>query len=337
MYSIKENFPLVSYNTFHVTATARYFVELNNESSVRSFLNSRAFEQIPLLVLGGGSNILFTQDFKGVVIHPLIKGIEVTEEKKSHVFLKAGAGENWDSFVQYCVDHNLSGVENLSWIPGFVGASPVQNIGAYGTEIKDFIENVEGYTIQTGKKFRLRANDCRFEYRDSIFKHDLKGKVVITHVTFRLNKDPLYNISYPDLKEEMNNYEDTTIRNIREAIIKIRKFKLPDPAETGNAGSFFKNPVLEVDRAAELKKYYPSVPVYAMNNDTSKISAAWLIEQAGWKGKNFGNAGTHKRQPLIIINRGGATGEEILKCAQKIQKAVMNLFGVRLETEVNII
>lgn len=337
MHPIKENHPLIDYNTFHVAANARYFIEVNDESSVRDFLNTGSYTSLPVFVLGGGSNVLFTKDYPGTIIHPLIRGIEVAGEKASEVKLKVGAGENWDDFVRYCVDHNLGGIENLSWIPGFVGASPVQNIGAYGTEIKDNIEKVEGYLIGTCKKFSLHARDCKFAYRDSIFKNELKGKVIITHVTYRLTREPVFNITYPDLQKEMEVYSDATLQNIRQAIIKIRKFKLPEPSDIGNAGSFFKNPVLTNDRVTELKRFYPGIPVYAIDDSTSKISAAWLIEQSGWKGKNYGNAGTHKRQPLILINRGNATGLEILQCALKIQKAVMNNFGVKLEMEVNII
>ncbi|HEX2396405.1 MAG TPA: UDP-N-acetylmuramate dehydrogenase [Bacteroidales bacterium] len=337
MYSIKENFQLAGFNTFHVAAIARYFIELNDESSVRDFLKSEMRDQYPVLVLGGGSNVLFTKDFPGVVIHPLIRGIAVESEKGSIVCLKVGAGENWDGFVQYCVERNLGGIENLSWIPGLVGASPVQNIGAYGMEIKDNVEKVEGFFIDSGKKFSLSANECRFAYRDSIFKNDLKGKVIITRVVFKLNREPVFNTSYPDLLKEMDEYSDTTIHNIRQAIIKIRKFKLPDPAETGNAGSFFKNPVVSEERCSELRRFFPSIPIYIMHDGSYKISAAWLIDQAGWKGKSCGKAGTHKRQPLIIINHGDATGEEIYQCSLKIRKAVMNQFGIRLETEVNII
>jgi UDP-N-acetylmuramate dehydrogenase len=337
MYSIKENIALESYNTFHVAAFARYFVELTDESQVHDFLNSQHHNKHSLFVLGGGSNVLFTRNYQGYIIKPEIMGIERIKEIGRDVFLRAGAGESWDGFVQYCVDHNLGGVENLSWIPGTVGASPVQNIGAYGIEIKDIVEKVEGYFMDSGRKFTLLAADCRFGYRDSVFKKQYKGNIIITHVTFRLNKEPEFNTSYPDLQKEMDEFSDTTIRNIRQAIIKIRKFKLPDHEETGNAGSFFKNPVISEDKIRELKQHFPGIPSYIMNDGSFKVSAAWLIEQAGWKGKKYGKAGTHNRQPLIIINLGGATGADILQCAIRIQNAVMNTFGIKLETEVNII
>jgi len=337
MNPIKEYFPLLNYNTFHVAAAARYFIELTDESSARDFVTSPFCRQHPVFVLGGGSNVLLTKDFDGTVIHPLLTGIEITGENKSMLKLTVGAGENWDGLVQHCVDHNWGGIENLSWIPGLVGASPVQNIGAYGVEIKDFVEKVEGYRIENGKKFNLPGKECNFSYRNSIFKNELKGKVIITHVTIRLNKDPQFNTGYPELQKEMDGYDDTTLQNIRQAVIKIRKFKLPDPAQTGNAGSFFKNPVVSDGRATDLKRFFPGIPVYKLSDGTCKISAAWLIEQSGWKGKSCGNAGTHTRQPLILINRGRATGEEILLCALKVQKAVMNNFGIRLEMEVNVI
>jgi UDP-N-acetylmuramate dehydrogenase len=337
MHSIIENFPLLDYNTFHVAAMARYFVELTDDKSVTEFLSVTSGKHEPVFVLGAGSNILFTQDFKGTIIHPAIRGIETSADKGSTVIVKVGAGEKWDDFVQYCVDRDLGGIENLSWIPGLVGASPVQNIGAYGMEIKDNVEKVEGYMIGTGKEFSLKGRECQFAYRDSIFKNELKGKVVITHVTFRLNREPVFNTSYPDLRKEIDEYDDTSLHNIRQAIIKIRKLKLPDPSELGNAGSFFKNPVVSIDRVSELKRFYPGIPAYTMTDSLVKISAAWLIEQSGWKGKRYGNTGTHKRQPLIIINHGNATGKEILHCATIIQKAVMNKFGVKLEMEVNII
>lgn len=336
-YSIKENHLLTDYNTFHVSASAKYFVELSNESMVSDFLTSEFHKRGPLFVLGGGSNVLFTKDFEGIIIRPMIYGIDTDHGKGTVVKLKVGAGENWDKFVQYCVDHNLGGIENLSWIPGLVGASPVQNIGAYGVEVKDNVVKVEGYSLETGKKFSLGEKDCRFTYRDSIFKNELKGKVIITHVTFKLFKEPVFNTSYPDLQKEMDEYAETTLHNIRQAIIKIRKYKLPDPAETGNAGSFFKNPVIDADRAADLKRFFPDVPLYQTKDGNYKISAAWLIDRSGWKGRKCGNAGTHNRQPLIIINHGGATGDEIYHCAMKIRKAVMNMFGICLEPEVNIV
>ncbi len=336
IYSIHENFPLESYNTFHVKAFSRYFVELSDEEQVNVFLKTRNTDH-PVFVLGGGSNVLFTREFPGTIIRPAIRGINLVKEKGTTVFIRAGAGENWDGFVHYCVAQNLAGIENLSWIPGTVGASPVQNIGAYGVEIRDCIEVVEGFYIDSGKKFMFTANDCRFGYRDSTFKNELKGKVIITHVVYRLTRESLFNTTYPDLLKEMDQYSETTVENIRKAIIKIRKFKLPDPDELGNAGSFFKNPVISAEKHNELKLHFPGMPVYAKNDGTNKVPAAWLIEQAGWKGRKYGNTGTHKRQPLIIVNHGGATGAEILECAMKVRSDVMRMFGIKLEMEVNVI
>lgn len=337
MTSVKENYDLQRYNTFQIAAHSRFFVELHDLPSVIDFLNSGFIGQYPYFILGGGSNVLFTHDFPGIIIHPAVMGIEKTHEDDSHVIIRAGAGEEWDGLVDFCVNNNWGGIENLSWIPGHVGACPVQNIGAYGVEIMDYIHTVTGYMIENGRKITLTAKECQFSYRDSIFKNELKNRVLITHVNFRLNKDPLFNTGYPDLKKEMDNYADTTLQNIRQAIIKIRKYKLPDPSETGNAGSFFKNPVIAEKQADDLQRFYPVMPVYNLANGSVKLSAAWLIEQSGWKGKICGNAATHMKQPLIIINRGGATGEEILQCALKIQKAVMNHFAIKLEMEVNVL
>jgi UDP-N-acetylmuramate dehydrogenase len=312
-------------------------MELEDDASAHEFLLSGLPRQYPCFVLGGGSNVLFTKDYNGIIIRPVIKGIEKSDEDDRHVIIRAGAGEEWDGFVHYCVMNNWAGIENLSWIPGTVGASPVQNIGAYGAEIMDFIHLVEGYNIETGESFKLTAGECKFSYRDSIFKHELKNRILITRVSFRLKKYPDFNIKYPDLKRELENSEKVTIEIIREAIIKIRKLKLPDPAETGNAGSFFKNPVLNENKVQKIQKIFPDMPLYRLDNGNAKVPAAWLIEKSGWKGKSSGNAGTHKRQPLILVNHGNATGDEILQCAHSIQKDVEEMFGVELEMEVNVI
>jgi UDP-N-acetylmuramate dehydrogenase len=337
MTSVKENWSLINYNTFKVAANTRMFVELEDIPSVIDFISGDLTKKQPCFVLGGGSNVLFTKDFDGIIVRPLIKGIHIIYEDKSNAFIKAGAGEQWDFLVAYCVAKDWGGIENLSFIPGLIGASPVQNIGAYGVEVMDFIDSVEGYRIDTGKKFTLQANECKFSYRNSIFKTELKNKILITHVVFKLNKEPVYNTSYPDLRKEMENYPETTLHTIRQAVIAIRKKKLPDPDMIGNAGSFFKNPVVDNQKAEMLRKYFPAIPAYKQSDGNFKLSAAWLIDQCGWKGKRCGNSGTHKNQPLILINHGGATGEEILQCALKIQNAVITQFGIRLEMEVNIL
>jgi UDP-N-acetylmuramate dehydrogenase len=337
MSTIKENFALLDYNTFQIAANARFFIELDDIKAIKDFLSSDLACIQPHFILGGGSNVLFTKDFDGLIIHPVIKGIEKTGENNDTVSIRAGAGEEWDGFVEHCVDHEWGGIENLSMIPGMVGACPVQNIGAYGVEVMDFIDSVEGYMLNDAKMIRLSTEACQFSYRDSIFKKVLKDQVIITHVNFRLFKKHQFKTNYPDLKKELNNYPDTTIKTIRQAIRVIRSSKLPDPAVTGNAGSFFKNPCVNKEHADSLRRYYPGIPEYNCADGSVKLSAAWLIEQCGWKGKTCGKAGIHKKQPLIIINRGGASGDEILRCALKVQKSVMNHFAIKLEMEVNIL
>jgi UDP-N-acetylmuramate dehydrogenase len=337
MMVIKEDFPLGHYNTFHVNANARYFAELQSIQDINEFLNSPVAKILPRFILGGGSNVLFTKDFDGVILHPVISGLEKVSENEHTVWLRVGAGESWDSFVEYCVSHELGGIENLSLIPGTVGASPVQNIGAYGVEAAEVIDSVEGVLLENKTTFLLHSEECRFSYRDSIFKGELKDAVFITHVTFRLQKDHILKTSYPDLEKELDNFDDTNIHTIREAVIAVRKKKLPDPCILGNAGSFFKNPVVSRDKMNSLRHTFPQVKGFAIEGGSFKLSAAWLIEHSGWKGRKLGRAGTYKTQPLILVNHGEATGEEILACAMKIQKAVMNHFAIKLETEVNVL
>jgi UDP-N-acetylmuramate dehydrogenase len=337
MSVIKENISLSNLHTFHINARARYLVELEDRDDIMGFLKSDVSEIRPRFVLGSGSNVLFVSDFGGVIVQPRIMGIEKTAENKEKVFIRVGAGEIWDNFVEFCVNKELGGIENLSWIPGTVGATPIQNIGAYGMEAKDVIEMVEAVRLDDGKRIKLTAKECQFSYRDSIFKHELKDKVIITHVTYRLSKMHQFITGYPDLEKELDNYPETSIHHIRQAIIQIRKNKLPDPAVNGNAGSFFKNPIVSESKGRSIRSSYPRIPVYENKDGMVKLSAAWLIEQCGWKGKRMSNTGTYKNQPLIIINYGEATGEEILSCARRIQKTVINKFGIKLEMEVNII
>lgn len=337
MSQIIKDFPLLQYNTFQVEANTCFFIEFKDIAEIQAFLNSADAGILPRFVLGGGSNVLFTKDFDGIILHPALKGIEKAGENSETVRVRVGAGETWDNFVEYCVAHDWGGVENLSLIPGSVGACPVQNIGAYGAQIGDVIDTVEAIVLEDNKKLLLKAKECRFAYRDSIFKKELHNRTIITHVTFRLNKVHRFNTSYPDLEKELDNYPETTLRNIREAVIAIRSRKLPDPAVTGNAGSFFKNPVIEREQAAGLRRFFPDIRGFDVPDGSVKLSAAWLIEHCGWKGRKTGRTGTHKQQPLIIVNYGGATGEEIFKCAKKIQKAVMNHFAIKLEMEVNVL
>jgi len=336
MSSLKENFALQKYNTFGVRAKSSYFIKLSSLLEVEEFLKTNYLKNYPFFILGGGSNVLFTKDYEGIIVHPVIPGIEKVKEDTTQVMLKVGSGVVWDHLVEYCVMNSWSGIENLSWIPGLAGACPVQNIGAYGVEIMDYIEKVEGYQTLNGKAIQLKSEECQFSYRNSIFKNELKNSVIITHVYIRLSKKPLYNTAYPDLKKELEQQNDISIQTIRQAIIKIRKNKLPDPSEAGNAGSFFKNPIVHAEQADMLRQSFPAIPVYKLIDGTVKISAAWLIDQSGWKGKIFGNTGTHHLQPLILINRGNAEGMEILQCALEIQKTVMAQFGVHLEMEVNV-
>jgi UDP-N-acetylmuramate dehydrogenase len=337
MSNIKEDFNLQSYNTFQVAASARYFIELSSIDDIRDFLSSSLAAMRPRFILGGGSNVLFTKDFEGVILHPTLSGVESQASRNHTVMIRVGAGESWDGFVEYCVNRNLGGIENLSLIPGTVGASPVQNIGAYGTEVGNLIESVEAIHLENGKTMKLSSGECRFSYRDSIFKNELKDNALITQVTFRLNDEPRFNTEYPGLELEMQNYPETSLQTIRQAIIAMRERKLPDPGKIGNAGSFFKNPMVSQEQASSLRRFFPDMPVYPLQDGRVKLSSAWLIEKSGWKGRKWGKTGTYKLQPLILVNHGGASGEEIYRCALKIQQAVMDKFAIRLEMEVNIL
>ncbi|MBN2213753.1 MAG: UDP-N-acetylmuramate dehydrogenase [Bacteroidales bacterium] len=337
MKSPLENFSLKKYNTFGVEARAEYFIELTSADQIREFIKTGQFKTLPFLVLGEGSNVLFTTDFNGIVIRPLIRGIEKTGETAEHVLLKVGAGENWDEFVKYCVENNLGGLENLSFIPGSVGACPVQNIGAYGVEVKDKIEYVEAIELSGNRIVKYAASECIFDYRYSIFKEKLKNKVIITRVVFRLDKEPKYVTKYGNIEKELDKYPETNLQNIRQVVINIRTEKLPDPSRLGNAGSFFKNPVVTGDTLKHIHQFYPKIPYWKIDEDKYKISAAWLIEQCHYHKKRIGRTGTYPKQPLVIVNYGQATGKDILNLAKKIQKAIKNHFAIALEPEVNII
>jgi UDP-N-acetylmuramate dehydrogenase len=287
--------------------------------------------------MGGGSNLLFTADFKGIIYYPSIKGLEIIKMNESNVWVKAYAGENWDQFVAYCTERNWGGIENLSLIPGNVGACPIQNIGAYGVEVKDCIDSVEALDITTGETRLFTNKECKFGYRDSIFKNEAANRYLVVSVIFCLALNPSVNTQYKDVLEELKHFEKVTVATIRQAIINIRQRKLPDPEELGNAGSFFKNPVIDMERFKEIRNQYPEVPMYPVSENAVKIPAAWLIQNVGWKGKREGNTGTHPNQPLVIVNYGGATGSEIIIFAKKIQESVFNKFHVELEMEVRII
>jgi UDP-N-acetylmuramate dehydrogenase len=336
---IRENYNLKSLNTFGINVDAKCFTEVASLEDIIEVSDYIPEKKLPLLVLGGGSNILFTKDFDGLIIKINLQGIELISEDAEFYYVKVQAGENWDEFVKYCVDMNYAGAENLSLIPGNVGASPIQNIGAYGSEMKDIFEELEMFDFGEGIIRKMRTEDCRFEYRNSIFKNELKGKVIILSVTFRLNKFPLFKTEYGAIKDELTKMgvERPSIQTIRNAVINIRRSKLPDPDEIGNAGSFFKNPTVSNKFHEELKSRFPKLVSFPQPGGTYKLAAGWLIEQCGWKGKRVGDAGVHEKQALVIVNYGNANGKEILELTGEIKKSVLEHFGVDLETEVNII
>ena len=333
---IEENKSLKALNTFGIAVTARYFVTVQSVAQLETVLCNHP--SMPLLILGGGSNILFTQDFDGLLIHNKIMGIEKIDEDEHHVFLKVAAGENWHQLVLYCIEHHYAGIENLSLIPGTVGAAPIQNIGAYGVELKDTLHTV-AFLEKNNNEYhhRVLSNpECEFGYRDSIFKHALKNKIIITHVTFRLNKKPVFHVEYGAIKEKIKS-KPLSIKTISDAVIQIRQEKLPDPAVIGNAGSFFKNPIIAESLFLSLQKNNPKMPYFKEANATIKIPAGWLIEQCGFKGKRFGDVGVHEHQALVLVNYGKGTGDQIKKLAELIQKTVFEKFQIALMTEVNII
>lgn len=334
---VLENFPLKDLNTFGVAANARYYAAFDSLASLNAIL--REFSRQPLLILGGGSNVLLTKDFDGLVLKNEIRGTTVVAEDDEFVFVKAGAGENWHQFVLHTIDQGWGGLENLSLIPGCVGASPMQNIGAYGVEIKDVFEQLTAFHLTERSNYAFRAQACEFGYRESVFKRKYKGQFVIADVTFKLRKQPVLNTSYGAIASELKarGIEHPTIRDVSDVVISIRQSKLPDPKETGNAGSFFKNPSVTIPRFDALKKKYPDIVAYLNPDGTMKLAAGWLIEQAGWKGYRLGDAGVHARQALVLVNHGHATGAEIVALSEKIIASIREKFGVELEREVNIV
>lgn len=333
----QKNIPLISYNSFHLDVQAAEFVSLNSVEDLKIILDQQGNK--PLVVLGGGSNILFTKDVDELVIKIDLRGIELVKEEPAHVYVRAGAGENWHAFVQYTMSRNWGGLENLSLIPGSVGAAPIQNIGAYGVELKDSFFELEAYDRQLKKVFTFGLNDCQFNYRNSIFKSGEKDRYVILNVTFLLNKKPALKTSYGAIREELKKMSvaSPTIRDISNAVIQIRRSKLPDPDVTGNAGSFFKNPVVDQALFLSLSSKYPEMPAYPHEDKSVKLAAGWLIEQCGWKGYRNGDAGVHFDQALVLVNYGKATGKEIFELSKKIADSVQKKFGIILEREVNII
>ena len=330
---IQQNIPLKQFNTFRIRAMAREFSSLNSVDE----LHNLELQDKHLLILGGGSNILFTRDFDGLVLKNELKGIEVVGEDEDHIYVKAGAGENWHGFVLFCVDRGYAGVENLSFIPGNVGASPMQNIGAYGVEIKDVFHELEAYHIHDRKIVHFNNSDCAFGYRESVFKNIFKNQFIILNVTYRLNKKPVLHTEYGAIQQELEkrNPSYPTIKDISDAVIRIRSSKLPDPKLIGNAGSFFKNPVISAVDFARIKNEFPSVVAFP-SGEKIKLAAGWLIEQCGWKGFRKGDAGCYPKQALVLVNYGSASGKEIYSLSEDILLSVKAKFGVTLEREVNI-
>jgi UDP-N-acetylmuramate dehydrogenase len=345
MLNIAENVSLKAYNTFGIDVRARYFSAFTSVDDLADFLD---FTNDSPLILGGGSNILFTGNLECGVLHNEIMGVQVVREDQHHVYLRVGAGENWHGLVQYCLQRNLAGVENLSLIPGSVGAAPMQNIGAYGVEIKEVFHELQAWDLHEKKVFTFSVNDCEFGYRESIFKRRYKGRFIILYVTFRLNKVPKFHTEYGAIREELDKMgvEQLSIQAISRAVIHIRSSKLPDPAQIGNAGSFFKNPTVLSAQFETLRASYPGIVGYPNTQDpppvpaslpTIKLAAGWLIEQCGWKGYRKGDAGVHERQALVLVNYGNATGKEIYALSEEILQSVKVKFGVTLEREVNIV
>jgi len=339
MIEVKENVDLFPFNTFHIHAAARYLVTVRTPEEAREVFRNKLFMH-GHLILGGGSNILLTGDFAGIVVKNEITGISLEHEDDSTVRLKVGSGENWHRFVMYCVDRDLGGIENLSLIPGTVGAAPMQNIGAYGVEIREVINSVEAIDMKSGVTRVFDRAECAFGYRESVFKQDLKDKYFISSITLTLTKkNHRFNVSYGAIKDVLkeNNVAELSLRAISNAVIDIRSKKLPDPAVIGNAGSFFKNPSVVTDDFEQLKRNYPSMPSFPGENDLVKIPAGWLIEQCGWKGKTFDNIGVHKHQALVLVNYGGGEGKKIWELAMEIQSSVRQKFNIVLQPEVNVI
>lgn len=340
MVHIYEHFNLKAFNTFGIAATARFFAKVSSEEEFIELTKSSVYRDNPVLLLGGGSNILFTRNFDGLVVHDALKGKSVIHRTDTHVLVSFHAGESWHECVMYAVENGWGGIENLSLIPGTVGAAPMQNIGAYGVEVKDVIEEVRAIDRVTGQVRTFNNAECEFGYRESIFKRALKEKFFISSVTLSLTtKDHRLNTSYGAIGDTLKqmNVLQPTIRSISDAVIAIRQSKLPDPRLIGNAGSFFKNPTISIAAYESLKKTEPLMPGYISENQEVKVPAGWLIEQCGWKGKRFNDVGVHTQQALVLVNYGDAKGEELLQLSNDIQTSVMNRFGISLHAEVNII
>lgn len=342
--TIQENISLRPFNTFGIDVKARYFVAFSEVTELEELLVS--YPNTPLLILGGGSNILFTKDFDGLVLKNEVRDIEEIYEDAQYVYVKAGAGENWHQFVLYCINRNWAGLENLSLIPGNVGATPIQNIGAYGVELQNIFHSLEAFHRKEKKVVTFTSGDCEFGYRESVFKKKFKDQFILLTVTLKLRKHPVFHIDYGNLKQELDKMgvKELSIRSISQAVINIRSSKLPDPKQIGNAGSFFKNPLVPKSKYTELKVNFPTIPSFVSHDEFVKIPAGWLIEQCGpdvngtsWKGFRKGDAGCYTKQALVLVNYGMATGQEIYQLSEQISNSVKTKFGISLEREVNII
>lgn len=338
--TLKHNVDLTPFNSFGLSCSANNYYACSDLNQFRTDLDQLQALGSPLFVLGGGSNVLLTEaTLTNTVIHNRLRGIRVIEESDEHVIVNAAAGEPWHRFVMHCLNQGWSGTENLSLIPGCIGATPIQNIGAYGVEIKDVFVRLNAIELNSGNTLSFDHNDCQFGYRDSIFKHELKNKVLITDVELRLNKSDRLRLDYAGIRDELNTMgiHQPTAVDVSQAVIAIRQRKLPDPAEIGNAGSFFKNPVIATNAYSALQRRFPDMPAYVIDDQTRKVPAAWLIDHCGFKGMRTGNIGVHKNQPLVLINHGGGHGKDLANLAQQILKTVQQTFDVTLEPEVNII
>ncbi len=335
---IEENKSLKQYNTFGIDCVARYFISVTDLKELKEVLSSGIHKKI--FILGEGSNLLLTKDIEGLVIHINLKGIKILNQDDKHIYLQVMAGENWHEFVQYCLDNDYGGIENLSLIPGNVGTAPIQNIGAYGVEIKDVFESLKAISTSDLSEREFLKKDCQFGYRKSIFKYKEKGNYIITEVSLKLTKNNhKRNIDYGAIQQLLikKNIDDPSLKDISEIIIKIRQSKLPDPKKLGNSGSFFKNPIVNLTVFKEFIIQNPKAPFYKISDSEIKIPAGWLIEKAGFKGQRFGDAGVHDKQALVLVNHGEASGKEIFELAMMIQKKVKDLFGITIDPEVNII
>ncbi len=337
--ALKKDISLKPYNTFGVDAKARYLFEIKSVSELKDAIGFLKKKKHSVFVLGGGSNVLFANNFRGVILLNRIRGMKLVDENDDFLLLKVAGGETWPELVDFCVSNNWGGIENLSLIPGTAGAAPIQNIGAYGVEVKEVITSVEAVDLLTGEVRVFANRDCAFSYRSSIFKTTKKGRYFVTHVTFKLNKKPRVNLDYTPLKKAFEGRDKSTIsvKEVSDAVKKIRRSKLPDPLEKGNAGSFFKNPVVDEEMLNRLKAQFPDIPSYSVSRNRFKLAAGWLIEQAGWKGKRFGDAGVCATQALVIINHGNASGIDIAGLAAEIRISVQKQFDVKLEFEVRIV